>query len=59
VLSLTSRNCFHVRKADPINVKSIVNTLQIPFMETYTFTSDYSKQLKLIALITIIDKARD
>jgi hypothetical protein len=27
VLSLTNRDRFHVRKADPINVKSIVNTL--------------------------------
>jgi hypothetical protein len=28
-------------------------------VETYTFTSDHGKRLKLIAPITIIDKARD
>jgi hypothetical protein len=59
VLSLTGRDRFHVRKADPTNAESMVNTLQIPSVETYTFASDHGKRLKLIAPVTIMDKARD
>jgi hypothetical protein len=59
VLSLASRNRFHVRKADPTNAVSMVDSLQIPSVKTFTFTSDHGKRLKLTAPVTIIDKARD
>jgi len=57
MLSLTSKNCFYIYKANLTNIVFIVDSLQILFIKTFTFTSNYSKQLKLTTLITIIDKA--
>jgi hypothetical protein len=61
VFSLADKDRFRVRKADPTDTVSIVNTLQLPSKAltiTFTLISDQSKRLKLAILTTILKEAR-